>query len=1060
MGKYTFLNHTFIIEDYDEVPPFSSFLPGIAGVKGIPLWLFYTNRGQGVNSFGIHDKDHAIMEFNPANTAYENTSIKGFRTFIKINGSFYEPFHGYEGGYERRMYVRENSFWVEEINEKVKMKVTVKYFMLPNEFFGALARKVTIQNISDQECRLEILDGLPKIIPYGIKNSDYKEMSNLLKSWTEIRKVNDRLLFYTTRGSNEDSEEVTDINDGYFYTSFVGEQLLCPVYDNELIFGCDTSFEKPVNFMKHSLDEIVKCRQVYSNRIPCGFTPAVCSIKGGEMIELKSFIGLSHSPGEAEYISSKVMLSGYFEQKEKEAEDLVSSFTEDVKTYTGNSLFDQYIRQSYLDNFLRGGYPFVFNNEEAKHVIYLFSRKHGDPERDYNFFSTLGEYYSQGNGNFRDVNQNRRNDVFFHPQIEDFNVKTFFSLIQADGYNPLEVGCSTFFVKNERREILEAFLEQSLKDINALNQVKHILDTKFTPGQLINGIHKHGIQLKLKEDQFLQQVLGFCSQNMEAAYKEGFWSDHFTYNMDLVEDYLRIYPDKKQQFLFDNCTYCFYDSPVRVLPRREKYVITDRGVRQLGATVKDVDKCVNREFESEGTNWLCDNNGKIITVSLFVKILALAAVKFATIDPEGMGLEMEAGKPSWNDAMNGLPGLIGSGMPETIELERLVRFLLEETEEKKEYQIPEEIVTLINASISLMKQLTDNNISDFEYWNKMAEARESYRELVRFCMSGSEVSVKGSSLIKYLAAAHHKISEGIQKAEKLGNGLMPTYFTYHAARFHTLKDVNGTPVTGYHGLPAAEVEKFDLVILPMFLEGAARYLKIVQDRKKADTLYKMIKNSDLYDKNLKMYKTSAPLDEASMELGRICSFTPGWLERESIFLHMEYKYLLGILKAGLYESFFEEAKELLIPFLKPEIYGRNIIENSSFLGSSRNPDPSTHGRGYVARLSGSTTEVLSMWIYIMTGDSPFTVEDAMLTFSLDPILPEWFFDKNGEVKFQLCSKTTIIYHNPLHKNTYGNDSVCVKEMIISGVSYGKKLTGDMAEKVRNGKINEVECRLG
>ena len=52
----------------------------------------------------------------------------------------------------------------------------------------------------------------------------------------------------------------------------------------------------------------------------------------------------------------------------------------------------------------------------------------GDPERDYNFFSIAAEYYSQGNGNFRDVSQNRRNDVFFNKDVGDFNVKTFFSL--------------------------------------------------------------------------------------------------------------------------------------------------------------------------------------------------------------------------------------------------------------------------------------------------------------------------------------------------------------------------------------------------------------------------------------------------------------------------------------------------------------------------------------------------------------------------------------------------------------------------------------------------------
>lgn len=55
--------------------------------------------------------------------------------------------------------------------------------------------------------------------------------------------------------------------------------------------------------------------------------------------------------------------------------------------------------------------------------------------------------------------------------------------------------------------------------------------------------------------------------------------------------------------------------------------------------------------------------------------VSLAVIKFATLDPLGMGVEMDGGKPGWNDAMNGLPGLLGSGTPETFELLRLLRFL-------------------------------------------------------------------------------------------------------------------------------------------------------------------------------------------------------------------------------------------------------------------------------------------------------------------------------------------------------------------------------------------------
>ena len=92
MCSYRLENDTFVIENYDKKVPFCSFLPGLTGEKGIPIWSFYVNRGQCVTSFGIDNKHKPIMEFFPANVAYENTAVKGFRTFIRKNGEYFEPF--------------------------------------------------------------------------------------------------------------------------------------------------------------------------------------------------------------------------------------------------------------------------------------------------------------------------------------------------------------------------------------------------------------------------------------------------------------------------------------------------------------------------------------------------------------------------------------------------------------------------------------------------------------------------------------------------------------------------------------------------------------------------------------------------------------------------------------------------------------------------------------------------------------------------------------------------------------------------------------------------------
>ena len=128
MSNYKLEGEQFCIENYEKQPAFSSFLPGLAGVRGIPLWVFYTNRGQGINSFGVHNKGNAIMEFNPANTAYENTALMGFRTFLRRDGKFYEPFCSYNEDSNRVMSVEKNRLVIEEECKDLGLTVKVSYF--------------------------------------------------------------------------------------------------------------------------------------------------------------------------------------------------------------------------------------------------------------------------------------------------------------------------------------------------------------------------------------------------------------------------------------------------------------------------------------------------------------------------------------------------------------------------------------------------------------------------------------------------------------------------------------------------------------------------------------------------------------------------------------------------------------------------------------------------------------------------------------------------------------------------------------------------------------------
>jgi len=1058
MEQYYLEGNTYVIKDYDKKPPFSSFLPGLAGIKGIPLWVYYTNRGQGINSFGIHNKSNAIMEFNPANTAYENTPLKGFRSFIKCDGIYFEPFLSLDREAERTLYIKKNSITIEEINSKFGLKVTVKYFVLPKETIGALVRKIEVTNISESPKDIELIDGLPKIIPYGIKNGEYKEMSNLLKSWTDIKNIENMAPYYSLRASSDDSAEVSEIEGGYFYCTISSGERLPVIYDAEVVFGYDTSLIYPMEFLNENLSYCMDKEQCFANKVPCGFTPVKATLEAGKSHTMYTMTGYAATIDQLNERLEVMSADKYFLEKEQQADELVEELTKDVRTKTARPVFDQYIEQCYLDNFLRGGYPFVFNEGKDRSVVHLFSRKHGDPERDYNFFSIAGEWFSQGNGNFRDVNQNRRNDVFFKPQIGNFNIKTFFDLIQIDGYNPLEVRPATFSLKEEYKSKLDRFLSDSIKEHS--EKLSKVILKPFTPGQVFGAIAANHLELTREEDSFLEELLAMCDENIEAGFGEGYWSDHWDYNMDLLEDYLKVFPDKAEELLFADNTYKFYDSAALVLPRSEKYVINKNRVRQYGALIHDEEKAALKGFNKSGTNWLKTKDGLLVTTTLMTKLISLALIKFSTLDPEGMGVEMEGGKPGWNDAMNGLPGIIGSGMAETFELKRMVDFIIQSLSLNNTLALPVEINDLLMNVSALLNKETLGEIDGFVYWDKVSTAREEFRNATRFGLNGTDNLVQTGELVKIFEQFSRKIDDGIEKALSYGNGIVPTYFTFEASEFEPVTSA-GQPVMSHYGMQKANVKAFKATALPHFLEGPARMLTVIKNREEAKNLCNNVKNSELFDKKLKMYKTSVPIEHISMENGRIRAFTPGWLERESIFLHMEYKYLLGMLKADLFEEFFEEVPNTLIPFLSPSMYGRSILENSSFIASSENPNPEVHGRGYVARLSGSTTELLSMWTEMFMGSKVFSYENNELKLNFNPKLPGWLFDENGEAAFTFLSDCTVTYYNPSKKNTYGTDGAVITGFRLEDGEeiQGSILKGEIAQRVRSGHIKNIKVLM-
>src|SRR5207249_3924825 len=111
-------------------------------------------------------------------------------------------------------------------------------------------------------------------------------------------------------------------------------------------------------------------------------------------------------------------------------------------------------------------------------MFHAYTRKHGDMERDYNFFELSPTYFSQGNGNYRDVNQNRRSETLLHPAVGAANIETFFNLLQMDGFNPLVIQYEKFRVEGKYvrpGELYEHLLDSTGSRQEAYEQLVTVL---------------------------------------------------------------------------------------------------------------------------------------------------------------------------------------------------------------------------------------------------------------------------------------------------------------------------------------------------------------------------------------------------------------------------------------------------------------------------------------------------------------------------------------------------------------------------------------------------------
>jgi len=1038
-SSFTFKEGRLWIDRYDQKKPFASFLPGVAGKYGIPMWVYYVNRGQLISSFGLESKDQPMLDFSPANMAYRRTEIDGFRTLLKVNGKLYEPFSSTQNQ-KRRMFIEMNAIGL--VEEQETFSIEVKYVNVVEQPYPGLVRKVNITNKTSSPLKVEIIDGLATLWPFGTNQFMIKNMSNLAVAWFDVFNQERKMPLLKNRSTTEDTTEVEGVEAGHFYVSLdEHNEKLDVIYDPTLPFGFDTALREAKRFSEYALSDLLKEEQVSVNQLMSAFSAKALTLN--DAYTFYTLFGKVNHMDELHALEQSLTFQKLSEN-EKNAERLIDEITKPLTIKTNYPIFDAYMKQSFLDNLLRGGYPLVFKGKDQDIIYHIYSRIHGDMEREYNNFYVEPAYFSHGNGSYRDVNQNRRNDAYFVPEAALFNIRQFMDLIQVDGHNPLTIqGSKLVIEKEDVASLVKGFKESDQK------RIEKILSQPFTPGALMTHIDHHGVSLPMSRDEFLKKVMLVSRQEIQSVYGTGYWSDHWMYNMDLIDSYLNIYPDRLRSLMLTK-QYRFYQNHISVYPRSIKYVINSKGeVRQLEPLFHDHEKVSKTKLVVNQTNFQKNTRGEIVKVDLLTKLIHLALIKFSSLDPELIGIMMDSEKPGWNDAMNGLPAIFGSGVTETLTLKRLIVFLMESLPmlEEDSFHMHVEFVNFFKEVVQGAK----------EGFDKLQDTREHFVELTRFFLDTHEVNITTKEILEGLHIMHQTILKGLDKAKKIGNGLLPTYLTYHATSY---KENGGKhPVLQY---PTVQVAAWSVRMLPHYLEAPATYMKQLHDPKEAKEMYEMIKKTEMYDKKLGLYQTSCSLDNETLEIGRARAFTKGWLEREACFMHMAYKYLIGILKSGLYEEYYQDMKTSMPPFMDPEVYGRSPLENASFIATSSNPNQQNHGRGFVARLTGTTSEAMTLLMLMMTGKKLFSYQHQVLRFQIKPILTADFFDAQNEVSFTLFESVHVKVINPERKDTFKGlkpVSYRLENDVDSVVIEGEYIEGHLAEQVRNKHFKNIIVTL-
>ncbi len=709
-------------------------------------WMFISSNG-GLSA-GRKNSEYALFPYYTDDKITESSEITGSKTIFRVEKDadtyLWEPFSDkYKGMYtiRRNLYknIYGNKIIFEEINEDLQL--TFSYQWNSSNQYGFVKRaKLTSQ--ANQEIKVNILDGIQNILPYGVTTELQNTRSNLVDAYKK-------------------NELLPSSGIGIYALSAIIVDKAEPSEALKANVAWSLGFKKATYLVSSlQLQEFRDGKSVLQEtdiRAEKGayFVNAATTIKAGESVAWTIIANVNQS---ASGIADLQVLLKSPSKLEKEVVEDITLGTQRLRALAGaadglQSTQDK-LRTSrhyanVLYNIMRGGIfdhdydvektdlqaylqhankkvfetfskqleelPEVFSAQMLREISvksknadfqrlcteYLplkFSRRHGDPSRPWNKFSINTRSEVDGSkildyeGNWRDIFQNWEALAHSYPEFIDGMIHKFLNASTFEGYNPYRVTKSGF-----DWEVIEP--------------------------------------------------------NDPWSYI-GYWGDHqiiyLLKFLEFIEDY---YPSRLSEY-WDKALFVYANVPYKI----KSYYDTLADPKDTIVFDHELDHKINGLKEEHGADGalIRGKNGHVYHVNLVEKLLATMLAKCSNFIPEA-GIWLNTQRPEWNDANN---ALVGNGVS-MVTLYYLRRFLVKfreivEKNASQKVEISEELAQFFKSVVLTLethKQSLNASFSDhqrLQIMDGLGMAGSDYREQIyNSGYSGRKVTVTKNELLQF-----------------------------------------------------------------------------------------------------------------------------------------------------------------------------------------------------------------------------------------------------------------------------------------------------------------------